>query len=84
VWCADGGGSSSKCTLFEAGHREVGIFRWLGTIQPGVTSVIASSMDYMPTIAGLAGLKLPTHSATTGLVLRFDGMCAHQMSIAYS
>ena len=35
-WQKDnGGGSSSKCTLFEAGHREVGIFRWLGTINPG-------------------------------------------------
>ena len=30
-WQKDhGGGSSSKCTLWEAGHREVGIIRWLG------------------------------------------------------
>lgn len=74
LWQKDnGGGSSSKCTLFEAGHREVGIFRWLGTIKPGVTGVIASSLDYMPTIASLTGLKLPSHGSS-GLLLRFDGI----------
>ena len=85
----EGGGSSSKCSLWEAGHREVvrpkrcanaqscweilrklrvvvgccgcqGLFRWTGTIKPGVSHAIASSMDYLPTIAALTGLTLPT------------------------
>jgi hypothetical protein len=30
-----GGGSSSKCTLWEAGHRMVGLARWPGTIAAG-------------------------------------------------
>ena len=38
-----------------------------------MTGVIASSLDYMPTIASLTGLKLPTHGSS-GLPLRFDGI----------
>ena len=37
-----------------------GLFRWTGTIKPGVSHAIASSMDYLPTIAALTGLTLPT------------------------
>ena len=38
-----------------------------------MTGVIASSLDYMPTIASLTGLKLPSHGSS-GLPLRFDGI----------
>ena len=35
--------------------------------------MIASSLDYMPTIAALTGFALPAHG-TSGLPLRFDGV----------
>jgi|EP01049_Picozoa_sp_SAG25_P002921 hypothetical protein len=58
---------------WEAGHREVGIYRWLGRIQAGgVTGAILSSMDFLPTIAALSGLHLPTER--DGQPLHFDGM----------
>ena len=56
----NGGGSSSKTTLWEAGHRVVGLAYWPGTITPGVTAALASSMDYFPTVSTLAGLDVPS------------------------
>ena len=47
-----GGGSSAKTTLWEAGHRTVGLASWPGVIKPGtVTAAIASTLDYFPTLA---------------------------------
>jgi arylsulfatase A-like enzyme len=68
------GGSSAKGTVFEAGHRVVGIFRWVGAISPGrTTNALLSSLDYLPTLAALAGVPLPTHGSS-GDKLHFDGM----------
>jgi len=41
-------GSSRKTTLWEGGHREVGIATWKGTIAPGVTDALASTLDFLP------------------------------------
>lgn len=45
----------------------MGIIHWQGKITPGVTSALASTLDFLPTIASLAGVPLPA-----GRV--FDGM----------
>ncbi|KAG5846092.1 hypothetical protein ANANG_G00146050 [Anguilla anguilla] len=39
--------------------REPAIAYWPGAIRPGVTHALASTLDLLPTIAGLAGAKLP-------------------------
>ncbi|KAG8444638.1 hypothetical protein GDO86_009702 [Hymenochirus boettgeri] len=58
------GGSSGllKCgkgTTYEGGVREPAIMYWEGTIKPGVTSEMASTLDILPTIVALTGATLP-------------------------
>ncbi|KAI1887994.1 hypothetical protein AGOR_G00180480 [Albula goreensis] len=58
------GGSAGllKCgkdTTYEGGMREPAVAYWPGRIRPGVTHALASTLDLLPTIAGLAGAKLP-------------------------
>ncbi|XP_061578012.1 arylsulfatase A [Cololabis saira] len=58
------GGNSGplKCgkgTTYEGGMREPAIAHWAGTIRPGVTHEMASTLDILPTIAALAGAPLP-------------------------
>uniref|UniRef100_A0A1A7YGJ7 Arylsulfatase A n=1 Tax=Iconisemion striatum TaxID=60296 RepID=A0A1A7YGJ7_9TELE len=58
------GGNSGplKCgkgTTYEGGMREPAIAYWQGFIKSGVTHEIASTLDILPTIASLAGAKLP-------------------------
>uniref|UniRef100_A0A671Y7G9 Arylsulfatase A n=1 Tax=Sparus aurata TaxID=8175 RepID=A0A671Y7G9_SPAAU len=48
-----------KGTTYEGGMREPAIAYWKGTIGPGVTHEMASTLDILPTIASLAGAKLP-------------------------
>ncbi|KAM3609550.1 uncharacterized protein V6R79_016796 [Siganus canaliculatus] len=48
-----------KGTTYEGGMREPAIAFWPGTIRPGVTHEIASTLDILPTIANLAGAQLP-------------------------
>ncbi|XP_041853368.1 arylsulfatase A [Melanotaenia boesemani] len=57
-----GNAGSLKCgkgTTYEGGMREPAIAYWKGTIKPGVTHELASTLDILPTIASLAGAKLP-------------------------
>ncbi|XP_028320282.1 arylsulfatase A-like [Gouania willdenowi] len=58
------GGNSGplKCgkgTTYEGGMRMPSIAYWPGTIRPGVTHELASTLDLLPTFARLAGAKLP-------------------------
>uniref|UniRef100_A0A7N8XZG8 Arylsulfatase A n=1 Tax=Mastacembelus armatus TaxID=205130 RepID=A0A7N8XZG8_9TELE len=48
-----------KGTTYEGGMREPAIAYWPGTIRPGVTHEMASTLDILPTFASLAGAKLP-------------------------
>ncbi|XP_053283407.1 arylsulfatase A [Pleuronectes platessa] len=48
-----------KSTTYEGGMREPAIAYWPGTIKPGVTHELASTLDILPTISTLAGAKLP-------------------------
>ena len=51
-----------KGTMFEGGMREPCIMRWPGKIPAGaVCSELATTMDILPTLTGLAGGKLPEH-----------------------
>ncbi|XP_066448320.1 arylsulfatase A [Eleutherodactylus coqui] len=58
------GGSSGllkcgKSTTYEGGVREPAIMYWEGKIKPGVTNMLASTLDILPTVAALAGATLP-------------------------
>lgn len=49
-----------KGSTFEGGMRVPCILRWLGHTPQGMTSdIMSSAMDLLPTIAGLAGARLP-------------------------
>ena len=51
-----------KNTSFDGGQREPTLFWWPGRIPAGkVCPEPATTMDMLPTIAGLAGAKLPDH-----------------------
>ena len=71
----DYGGSASplrgyKMTTWEGGLRVPGIFRWTGRIPAGgVSDEIASTLDLLPTFAGLAGAPLPSGRRLDGLDL---------------
>ncbi len=73
-WLVHGeqGGSSGplregKGCSFEGGFRVPGIVRWPSVVPPGVTSAgIASTLDLMPTLVGLAGGELPEGLVTDG------------------
>ncbi|XP_035258435.1 arylsulfatase A-like [Anguilla anguilla] len=59
------GGNSGllKCgkgTTYDGGLREPAIAHWPGRIRPGVTHELASTLDILPTVAALAGAKLPS------------------------
>ena len=58
IWCREGG------------HRVVGIASWQGTIPGGrVTAALASTLDFLPTIAALAGAPLPAGRVFDGVDL---------------
>ena len=71
------GGSTGKTTTWEGGHREPGLAVWPGKIKKGSRSTaLSSTLDYLPTIAGLAGVPLPGDRAFDGFDLSpvlFDG-----------
>ncbi|XP_074533387.1 arylsulfatase A [Halichoeres trimaculatus] len=48
-----------KGTTYEGGMREPAIAFWPGTIRPGVSHDLASTLDILPTFASLSGAKLP-------------------------
>lgn len=69
----DYGGSAEplkgfKMSTWEGGLRVPGIFRWPGSIAPGqVSDEIASTLDFLPTFAALAGARLPDDRRIDGL-----------------
>lgn len=50
-----------KGTMFEGGIREPTLMRWPGHIPNGTCSEFASTIDILPTFAGLIGAELPEH-----------------------
>ena len=60
----DEGGSAGplrdgKASTWEGGMRVPAIAWWPGTIKPGRTSIVASTMDLLPTAFALGGAMLP-------------------------
>ena len=72
-----GGGNTGKCSTWEGGHRVVGAARWPGKIPAGsVSDALTSTLDFLPTIANLAGVKLHTDRYYDGIDIGpvlFDG-----------
>lgn len=59
--------SGGKYGTMEGGHRVPGIFRWPGKIPAGqVSSTTLSSMDLLPLLCDLAGVKLPSDRKIDG------------------
>ncbi|MDQ3331887.1 MAG: sulfatase [Planctomycetota bacterium] len=48
-----------KGSTFEGGVREPGIAWWPGTVKPGVTTELGSTLDILPTACAMAGVELP-------------------------
>jgi arylsulfatase A-like enzyme len=73
-WLAmrDWGGSAGdlrggKTSTFEGGHRVPALARWPGSIPGGAeTRDVANMMDWLPTLAELAGVDLPNDRAIDG------------------
>jgi arylsulfatase len=60
-----------KATTFEGGHRVPAIAWWPGRIADGrVSDDLATTMDLLPTIAGLVGAKVPTDRVVDGKDIR--------------
>ena len=61
----------SKGTTWEGGTRVPFLARWPGRIRAGaVSSDVATTMDILPTIAGIAGVQLPAERAVDGQDIR--------------
>ncbi len=56
-----------KGSTWEGGMREPAVFWWPGRIQPGTIHEMGSTLDLLPTIAGLAGAEVPTDRVIDGL-----------------
>lgn len=70
-----GGLYGMKGTLWEGGHRVPAVFHWPGKIPAGSTShALASSIDLMPTVLDLAGIRPPAGHLLDGLSLA-DQLC---------
>ncbi len=76
IFTSDNGGTTisqlaplrgTKGSLFEAGVRVPACARWTGQIKPGSASgTPISSVDFLPTMAKLAGVPLPTKQPVDG------------------
>jgi len=66
-----------KGTTFEGGVRVPAIFWWPGTVAPAVVREMGSFLDLLPTLAALAGARLPAGRVLDGYdlspVLRGQG-----------
>jgi arylsulfatase A-like enzyme len=80
IFCSDNGPAAprgfaantnlrgKKGTLYEGGHRVPFIASWPGAIPPGTTSdALLMTMDLLPTLASLAGARLPADRKMDGI-----------------
>jgi arylsulfatase A-like enzyme len=57
-----------KVTVYRGGTRGASFWRWPGTLKPGDCDRLAAHIDLFPTLAELAGAKVPAEVA-----VKFDG-----------
>jgi arylsulfatase A-like enzyme len=55
-----------KGTTYEGGMRVPAIFRWPGSVKPGVQMDLGATMDLLPTFCALAGAKPPADRVLDG------------------
>lgn len=81
---SSGGLRGRKRSLFEGGVRVPGILEWSGRVRPGtVTAVPCSTSDYLPTVADVLGLEVPSDGRPLdGISLQplMDGKMQHRGS----
>lgn len=60
-WAGSSGGlREAKMTVFEGGQRVPCVMKWKGQIpEGGVCNKLSSSIDLLPTLASICGLKIP-------------------------
>jgi arylsulfatase A-like enzyme len=64
---SNGGLREGKLTAFEGGHRVPALARWPGHIPPGIEHhQVVTMMDWFPTFATLAGIRVPTDRVLDG------------------
>jgi arylsulfatase A-like enzyme len=56
-----------KGTLYEGGNRAVALANWPGKIKPGVVDQMMHTVDWYPTLAGLANAKLEKNKPLDGM-----------------
>ena len=65
------GGSASKMTTWEGGHRVPFIISWPNVIKHGTYNGIVSAFDIVPSFSKIAGFQLPHDRAFDGIVFPF-------------
>lgn len=58
-----------KGTTWEGGMRVPALFWWPGTVQPGTVMDMGSTLDLLPTVAGIAAAEAPTDRVLDGVDL---------------
>jgi len=61
IW--NDGMRGAKCTPWEGGTRAASFWRWPGTLKPADVDKLAAHVDVFPTLAELAGAKVPSKVA---------------------
>eukprot|EP00057_Strongylocentrotus_purpuratus_P005466 XP_003731039.1 PREDICTED: arylsulfatase [Strongylocentrotus purpuratus] len=89
-YCEEGGYASmfrgGKSHSWEGGHRIPYIVYWPGTISPGISNEIVTSMDIIATAADLGGTTLPTDRIYDGKSIKdvlLDGSASPHSSFFY-
>lgn len=62
----NGGRRGAKNTPYQGGTHVPAFFRWPGTLSPAVVGKLAAHLDLFPTLAELAGARLPARTALDG------------------
>jgi len=82
----------SKQSPYEGGTRQPTMISWQGVIEPGERTDIVSSIDFVPTMLGVAGAEIPTSlpginlipvardGQPTGREIIFGEGCAHDIA----
>ena len=58
-----------KGYLYEGGIRVPLVVKWPGTINPGISDVVTSTIDLLPTLAALCGIDLNAKATVDGVSL---------------
>ena len=57
----------AKLRTWEGGHRVIGAAYWRGVITPRMSDALVWSLDFLPTFAALAEVRLPDDRVHGGI-----------------